>query len=53
MERLGREKWKKAAKAGGHLLEPPDGEIRVPISKEDQNSLNDYFKDRELPKKVF
>jgi hypothetical protein len=47
-----REKWKKAAQAGGDLPPPPDGEIRVPITKEEQKDLNDYFKDRELPKKL-
>jgi hypothetical protein len=48
-----REKWKKLAKtAGGELPEPPEGEIRVPITKEEQKDLNDYFKDAELPKKL-
>jgi hypothetical protein len=46
-----REKWKKAAQ-GGVLPQPPDGEIRVPITKEQQKELNDYFKDSDLPKKL-
>ena len=47
-----REKWKKFAKPGSDFPEPPEGEIRVPITKEEQKDLNDYFKDPELPKKL-
>jgi len=47
-----REKWKAGAGALG-LPEPPDGDIRVPITKEQQTALNDYLKDPELPRKIF
>jgi hypothetical protein len=46
-----REKWKKFGKALG-LPDPPEGEVKVPITKEQQTALNDYFKDPELPKKL-
>ena len=47
-----RDKWKKFGKGLG-LPDPPDGEIKVPITKEQQTALNDYFKDPDLPKKLF
>lgn len=46
-----REKWQDLSQATG-LPPPPKGEIRVPITKEQQTALNDYFKDGELPKKL-
>lgn len=43
-------------KAGGGTKLPPlgkDGSVKIPISEADQTALNDYFKDKELPKRLF
>lgn len=45
-------------KAGGATKLPPlgkdgDGSVKIPISEADQTTLNDYFKDKELPKRLY
>jgi len=45
-----REELKKAKDFG--FPELPEGQIRVKITKKEQDKLNDYFNDPELPKKL-
>ena len=45
------EQAKKAKDLGFPTL--PEGRIKVKISEKDQDKLNDYFKDPDLPKKLY